>query len=332
MAITFDVLGDRSRDNALLVTVDSGQNRTNLLFDCGDGCLSDLGFGTIQSIDALFFSHLHMDHIGGFDSFFRCNFDRTAKPNRIWGPKDTAEILQHRFRGFVWNLVEGKTASWIVEDIEADVLTSARFELHEAFSVRRDTGKRPFDGRVLENPDFTVDAFVMDHGTDSIAYLVSEAPRLNIDMAKVRTLGLKPGPWMQVLKSQDPPEDTIEIDGQPIPLAALRRDLLTRTPGDSIAYLTDFYLAEAEIARMAPSLKGCGTLVCEAQYRHADLELAKRNRHMTVTNSAKLAKAAEVDSLVLFHISERYDAQAQQDMLAEARMIFPNTSFPLHWA
>ncbi|MEM9139454.1 MAG: ribonuclease Z, partial [Pseudomonadota bacterium] len=99
-----------------------------------------------------------------------------------------------------------------------------------------------------------------------------------------------------------------------------------------IAYLTDFYLDEAEIMRLAPSLQGCKTLVCEAQYRHADLELARKNKHMTVTNTAKLARAAEVEALILFHISERYDLAEQDAMLDEARAIFPNTAFPAHWS
>jgi len=330
MSISFEVLGDRTRDNALFVTVDSGQNQTTLLFDCGDGCLSQLGFGTIQSIDALFFSHLHMDHISGFDSFFRCTFNRDSKPNRICGPKETRAILQHRFRGFVWNLHHDMTGSWIVEDIEADGISTARFELHEAFEVQHEEGRRRFDGRVWETPEFTVDAIIMDHGIDSIAYLVNETPRQNIDITRLSALGLKPGPWMQALKT-DPAERSIEIDGKPFSLAELRRDLLIETPGDSIAYLTDFYLDESEISRLAPTLQGCQTLVCEAQYRHADLDLAKKNRHMTVTNTAKLAREAGVGSLVLFHLSERYDLAEQQEMLAEAQAIFPSTAIPAHW-
>lgn len=104
MSISFRILGKAGRDNALFVQVDSGQAVERLLFDCGDGCVSELPFADIQAIDHLFFSHLHMDHVGGFDSFFRCTFNRETKPNRIWGPPDTARILQHRFQGFLWNL------------------------------------------------------------------------------------------------------------------------------------------------------------------------------------------------------------------------------------
>lgn len=71
MTLHFQILGSPGRDNAAIVTVDRGQAVSRLLFDCGDGCLTDLSFGEICGIDHLFFSHFHMDHISGFDSFLR---------------------------------------------------------------------------------------------------------------------------------------------------------------------------------------------------------------------------------------------------------------------
>ena len=86
MAIRFKVLGGAGQDNALWVEVDSGQGIRRLLFDCGEGCLSGLAFADVQATDHLFFSHFHMDHVSGFDSFFRANFNREDRANRIWGP------------------------------------------------------------------------------------------------------------------------------------------------------------------------------------------------------------------------------------------------------
>ena len=82
------------------------------------------------------------------------------------------------------------------------------------------------------------------------------------------------------------------------------------------------------MTRLVPALHGCQTVICEAQYRHADLELAHKNHHMTTQLAATLAKRAGVGKLVLFHRSERY----QTEMLEEARAIFPNTHFPPEWA
>ncbi|EDY19189.1 hypothetical protein CfE428DRAFT_3366 [Chthoniobacter flavus Ellin428] len=54
MSISFRILGKAGGDNALLVQIDSGQIVERLLFDCGDGCLTDVPFGDVQAIDHLF--------------------------------------------------------------------------------------------------------------------------------------------------------------------------------------------------------------------------------------------------------------------------------------
>ncbi|MEK6237422.1 MAG: hypothetical protein N2C14_22145 [Planctomycetales bacterium] len=76
MSVAFEILGKPGRDNAALFRVNTGQSLSRLLFDCGEGCLSSLSVGEIQAIDDLFFSHFHMDHVCGFDSFSRHNFGR----------------------------------------------------------------------------------------------------------------------------------------------------------------------------------------------------------------------------------------------------------------
>ena len=81
-------------------------------------------FGEIQTIDHLFFSHLHMDHIGGFDTFFRCTFNRTAKENHIGGPPQTSTILHHRFQGFLWNLLGKEQATFQAHGLHGDRIHS----------------------------------------------------------------------------------------------------------------------------------------------------------------------------------------------------------------
>ncbi len=143
MSLSFQVLGDAGRDNALLVTVDSGQAVSRLLFDCGEGCLSAVPFVGVQAIDHLLFSHLHMDHVAGFDAFFRCVYGRTDRPNHAWGPPGTGDILHHRFRGFLWNLVAGQRAAWHVHDLHPGRVETRPFELAEAFAHAHPEGGGP---------------------------------------------------------------------------------------------------------------------------------------------------------------------------------------------
>jgi ribonuclease Z len=331
MSLAFQVLGQPCRDNALLVTVDSGQAVSRLLFDCGDGCLWQLAFGEIQLIDHLFFSHLHMDHVGGFDTFFRCTFNRAAKPNCVWGPAQTCAILHHRFQGFLWNLHGGQPATWHVADIHPDHITTRRFELTEAFALAHDEADLSYHRQVLEGPGYTVEALLMDHGTPSVAYVVRETPRVNIDTQKLAGLGLSPGPWLKQLRGP-PSLETVAIGGSTYRLADLQDALLVVTPGQSVAYLTDFLMDDGAQNRLAEAVQNVTAVVCESQYRHADLDLAQRNYHMTATQAATLARRAGAGRLVLFHLSDRYRPDQWLDLLAEARAVFPATAFPEHWS
>ena len=78
MPVSFRVLGRPGRDNTLFVTVDTGQHLTRRLFDCGDGCPHALPFADVLATDHLLFSHRHMDHVGGFDAFFRATHKAAA--------------------------------------------------------------------------------------------------------------------------------------------------------------------------------------------------------------------------------------------------------------
>lgn len=333
MSIEYQILGGAGRDNALWVRVDSGQQITRLLFDCGDGCLAEVGMTEILGIDHLFFSHLHMDHVSGFDNFFRCLYGRDTKKNQIWGPLGTAEILQHRFRGYWWNLIEGQQATWRVTDISDARRVDYRFELSESFAimhVMHEDADNPLQRTIVDTQDLTVDSIQLSHHGASIAYRVREKSRQNIQMEAVGSLGLKPGPWMQAVKDFEQ-TGTVEIDGRSWELAELRDKLIVESSGKSIAYLTDFLLDEPTFDRLTDWLGGCQTLVCEAQYRCEDIELAANYHHATTDQVSRLAAAAEVQELVLFHLSDRYDRREWGEMLEQARANFSNTTFPSHW-
>jgi ribonuclease Z len=332
MSIHPEILGGPGRDNALYLTIDSGRSIDRLLFDCGASCVDTLKVSDIKAIDHLFFSHLHMDHVAGFDAFFRCTFDRTSKANHIWGPARTARIMQHRFRGFVWNLCGDEPAQWHAHDITQDRLDATVFALSDAFESCRDkeTAARD-DDIILSTPHWTISAQVMDHRTPSIAYILHEKDRVNIDTSRLDDLDLKPGPWLQQLKDPDYEAATIQVDETAFDVGQLRDQLLASTPGDSIAYLTDFIADKRACEQLAEDLSGCGTIVCEAQYRHEDLELARRHYHITARQAATIAKNAGAGRLILFHLSERYDVDGWREILADARAVFPNTSFPAHW-
>jgi ribonuclease Z len=318
MPLHWEILGRDSGDNALLVTVDTGQHISKLLFDCGQGCLDHWTLSDFQSVDHLCFSHLHMDHVAGFDSYFRSNFQRHPQINYIWGPPQTAEIMHHRFRSFIWNLHDTMQGTWEVTDIAKTAVQTTRYELQEAFAHAHAQPVTPREQVLFSGPGYHVRTITLDHKTPSIGYLVKEEDRVNIDPSAMLARGLKPGPWLKELKAGG---------GD----AALREALLQVTPGKSVAYLTDFLLDAPAKAQLLTWLAGVDTLVCESQYHHDDLDLALRHHHLTHRLAAELARDAQVGELALFHFSSRYQRPVWRNMLAEAQQIFPNTRVAPHW-
>ena len=130
---------------------------------------------------------------------------------------------------------------------------------------------------------------------------------------------------MKALKDPVELADDAIVEGRPA--GELREKLLVPTPGDSIAYLTDFLMDEAAAERLEPWLAGCKAVVCESQYRAADLELALKNFHMTSVQGAAVAKRAGVEDLVLIHVSSRYTREEWMALLEEARAVFPGARF-----
>ncbi len=90
MSLDYQVLGEPGRDNALFLRIDTGHEIDRLLLDCGEGCPQRLSISDVQTIDVVGFSHFHIDHVAGFDSFLRHNYARADKPIRILGPAGAA--------------------------------------------------------------------------------------------------------------------------------------------------------------------------------------------------------------------------------------------------
>ncbi len=335
MSLDLEILGGPGRDNALLVRVEAGHRTDRLLFDCGAGCVSSLELSEVQKIDHLFFSHLHMDHVAGFDDFFRANYARDSRPNVVWGPAGTARIIHHRLRGYWWNLCEGREGSWVAHDVNDGVTSSARFDLADAFEARHElpafesSGEKP--EVILSTKELEVEAVPLEHHGPCLGWVVRERDRKNIATDRLAAAGLRPGPWLQVIKDEASTEERVEIDGKQIAVADLRKELLVTSAGSSVAYLTDFFLEDERREEVAERIRGVDTLVSEAQYRHSDLELAKRNAHMTTVRVAELARAARVSELVLFHLSGRYSDDGWREMLDEAQELFPKVGFPASW-
>lgn len=336
MSLHIDILGQPGADNAVLLTADSGQTRHRILFDCGERTLDRVAAADAQSVEHLCLSHFHMDHVSGFDGFFRRNYNRPGAPVNVWGPRETLSLMAHRFRSFSWNLHADQPGEWDVHEIAEDRVESARFLTREAFATAHPLPPRVRRGdAVHEAPAYRIEARQLPHHTISTtAYRVVEPDRRNVSPEALAASGLAPGPWLQPLG--DPGVDdeaSVETPRGPARLGDLRRELLVTAPGDSAAYLTDFSIDPGTAAweRAVAWLRGTRLLVCECQYRDADAALAYRHGHMNAARVGRLAAEAEVGSMVLIHLSSRYRREEWRELLDEVRAEFPKARLPEEW-
>ncbi|MFK7821627.1 MAG: ribonuclease Z, partial [Planctomycetaceae bacterium] len=201
----------------------------------------------------------------------------------------------------------------------------------ERFAVTHPEPSQAFDGVLISNPDFAVEAIPLNHFGVSLGYIVRESQRENLCKERMAELNLKPGRWVGQLTKTEDPDVEIDTGNGLFSVGSLRSQLMVKSDGQSFAYLTDFLLCQQAHQTLSQKLEGIDHLLCEAQYRHSDHDLAVKNFHSTTLLVAGLARDANVGELTLFHVSDRYDRDEWGQMLSEAKAVFPNTKFPSHW-
>lgn len=124
-----------------------------LLFDAGRGATQRLGQVNVRlgSIDALFITHLHSDHIVGIPDLWLTGWLPTAyaqrvTPFRVWGPEGTKGLMAGLEQAYAW-------------DIQARI---ADQKLPQAGVAIEATEIR--EGVVYEKNGVKVTAFEVDHG------------------------------------------------------------------------------------------------------------------------------------------------------------------------
>jgi ribonuclease Z len=272
-------------------------------------------------IEAVFVSHAHMDHFMGFDQLLRLFLARDGTL-RLFGPPGIADCVQGKLAGYTWNLTDEYVFAIDVTEIGDDVLTHTRFAARDRFE-RRPRGTTPRKGpAVFEDTYVRVDAAPLDHKIVSMAYAVVERTHLNVRPGTLESAGLRPGPWLNVLKNAvrggAPDDMPIEVaPGSRSTLAALRDALLDITPGQKIAYVVDTLFSPANAERIIRLARDADVFYCESPFMDEDIDQATRRYHLTARQAGALARAARARRLNVFHFSPRYEGR-YGELVAEA--------------
>jgi len=164
-------------------------------------------------------------------------------------------------------------------------------------------------GEVRRGNGYRVHAAPVVHHAPCFAYRVDEDERPGkFDADKARALGVPPGPLFGALQRGE------DVDG------VRSADVVGPSrPGRSVVYCTDTRPCESAVTLA----RGANVLIHESTYDATLSAEAKARDHSTAAEAATVAREAEVERLILTHISPRYESS--DALVEEARAIFPST-------
>lgn len=317
------LVNGRFGDPALFV--EFSHQRGALLLDCGD--ISALSARDLLRVGTLGISHMHMDHLIGFDRLLRVNVGREARID-VFGPEGLAECLGHKLRGYSWDLAhryETELTFEVAELIEDGRVRRFRFRFSRGFAPE-DLGEgRAPDGVMCETSRWRLSAAILEHHGPCLAFALEEPRRINVWKNRLEERGLSPGSWLNALKDavrQDAAKDTLVAlpDGGTAPLNDLC-DLVSTEPGGKIGYATDLRDTQANRAALTALCADARILYIEASFRAEDAELADERAHLTTRAAGEIARACGVGRVEPFHFSPRYE-QDEEALLAEVECAF----------
>jgi ribonuclease Z len=311
-----------------------------ILLDCGD--LSALTPRHLLRVGVLAVSHAHMDHWVGFDQLLRLLIGR-EKRLPVVGPEGFTQRLFHRLQAYTWNLADRIPANLVFEVTEVAAAATwprARLQLHGGFQIEPlpPLPAAP-DGTVLHHGLLRLRAAVLDHGTPCLGFAVEEAMHLNVWRTKLEERRLPTGPWLAILKAavaEGRPDDHLipiygrasEVQDAPLLQFGALRELIGVTPGQRLAYLTDFADTPGNRATAIALARGADILFIEAPFAAADAALAMDRRHLTTRTAGEIAREAGVRRIEPFHFSPRYLGQEARLLAEVAAAAGPNTVPP----
>ncbi|NGX62855.1 MAG: Ribonuclease Z [Candidatus Anoxychlamydiales bacterium] len=259
-------------------------NEKGLLFDPGEGTQRQFIYANIAPtcVNKIFVSHFHGDHCLGLGSMLmRLNLDKVTHPIDCYYPKSHQKNFDYLRYGCVYHE--------IINVVEHPIAT---------------------DGFVDQDEKFTIEAFFVEHGIDSIAYRVTEKDRIKFYKDKLKKFNIF-GPNVRLLEEKG----EIKIDNKIIKL----EDVSFIKKGDSIVVILD----TRYIDKLIDIAKDAKVLICESTFLDEQKDLATKYMHMTAKEAAIVAKKANAKKLILTHFSARYNDLTLFEK--EARAIFENS-------
>ena len=305
------------------------QNRA-IMFDLGD--VSALSSKDILKISHIFVTHTHMDHFTGFDRILRLMIGRN-KTLYLYGPQGFIENVKGKLAGYTWNLVNNYADSLTLEiaEIQTNKIIRQRFACKNGFIGQRQLIDSPFNDRILEENDISIDTALLDHGIPCLGFTITERFHINIIKNGLAALKLRPGPWLQVFKNSiyDDAEPSFRIEAESensgkfvsIQLSELVDKIALISPGQKVCYVADVAFSKTNIERIVKLAENSDHLFIEAAFLDQHQDKAELKNHLTAKQAGLIAGWAQVKQLTPFHFSPRY-TECKHLLEKEARQAY----------
>jgi len=258
-----------------------------ILFDCGEGTQRQLQRSNLSymQISKIFITHFHGDHFLGIPGLIQTmQLNDREIPLHIYGPKGINK------------------------------LTSQLLSLGYFVPNYKIVAHEVDEGSNLDFKEYNINVLRVKHGVPTIAYALEEKMRPGkFNKLKALKLDIPEGPLFSKLQRG---ETITLVDGKKIKpsmvLGPPRKGRKIVISGDT-----------RPIEEMIDFARDADVLIHEATFDSTFEDISSDYGHSTAMQAATIAKKANVEKLLLTHISPRYlDSSLIQE---EARKVFKNS-------
>ncbi len=262
------------------------------MFDCGEGTQHQILRAPVKisKLEKLFITHLHGDHLYGLPGLMSSrSYQGGDTPFTIYGPKGVKEFVETALR---------------ISDSHVG---------YETRFVEFTEGEQSV---LFEDDGFQVETAPLKHRIASFGFRITEKPQVGkLQVDKLKEYGIASGPLYGKIKR-----------GEPVTLPDGRTLDAEAFVGPSIPGRIVTILGDTQPCPNAVKLaEHADLLVHEATFAEARKEMAIRYDHSTAMDAARTAQEAGARTLVITHISSRYQAEASEELLREAQSIHADT-------
>lgn len=303
-----EIISEPNEDICILLKVEN--HSFNYICECGEA--KNLTVKDCQNANAIFISHTHIDHFVNFDTILRHQIGIQRRVV-IVGPLGIINQVQNRIKSYCWNLIEKGAISYEIREIITEnhynsaVLQPPFWEKEEEKTVS--------EAIIFKEKQFSVTYSVLDHKTNSIAYLFKANDSIKITLSK----DFKGGKWVSELKTAFKSNDEnkeINVNGKLYKSKDLF-DLIHVKKGKRLGLIMDHAAHEENHLKIKNKFTDCDEVFMECFYKNDDKEFAIKNYHSYAAKSGEIMKLCNVDKAIPVHFSRKYNEQDIIALIAE---------------